>query len=101
MSEQTVSLKVEETGQEVAKAKPATAKRTTKAKAKAEEPPRAKFGYLKNKEGRVFEATPELLKQKKKGKFGLIKIAQSEYLEALKNGGMAEPEPDFEDEDED
>lgn len=60
----------------------------------------APLGYLQNKEGRVFIATPELMKQAKKGKFGLMKITASVYEEAIKNGGMTEAMPDF-DEDED
>jgi hypothetical protein len=58
------------------------------------------FGYLQNKEGRVFIATPPLMKQQKKGKFGLIRITKSVYDEAIENGGLAEPMPDFEDDDE-
>ena len=44
--------------------------------------------YLQNKEGRVFIATSVLLKQAKKGKFGLTRITKSVYDEALENGGM-------------
>jgi hypothetical protein len=76
--------------------KPAPKPRT---KAKVAEKP-AKFGYLQNKEGRVFVATPPLLKQQKKGKFGLIRITKSVYDEAMENGGLAEAIPDFEDDDE-
>jgi hypothetical protein len=60
----------------------------------------SKFGYLQNKEGRVFIATPPLMKQMTKGKFGLIRITKSVYDEAIENGGLAEPLPDFEDDDE-
>jgi ERCC4-related helicase len=44
--------------------------------------------YMQNGEGRVFVATPVLLKQAKKGKFGLTRITKSVFDEALKNGGM-------------
>lgn len=36
--------------------------------------------YVKAASGRVFEATPELIKQYRKGKFGLVKISESEFL---------------------
>jgi hypothetical protein len=72
----------------------------TKARAKKVAVKATNFGYLQNKEGRVFIATPALIKQQKKNKFGLIRITKSVYDEAIENGGMAEPMPDFDDEDE-
>ena len=57
------------------------------------------LGYLQNKEGRVFEATPLLLKQMKNGKFGLMRIKKETYDTAVKNGYMTDPIEDFEDED--
>lgn len=57
---------------------------------------KAALGYLQNRIGRVFVATPELHKQFKKGKLGLMKINKSTFDEAMKNGGMGEAEPDFE-----
>ena len=51
--------------------------------------------YMQNKEGRVFVATPELIKQAGKGKFGLVRISKSVYDEALKNGGMTAPIEDL------
>lgn len=57
----------------------------------------APMGYLKNKEGRVFIATPALVKQMQKGKFGLIRITKEVYDNAVKNGFMTEPEPELDD----
>jgi hypothetical protein len=59
----------------------------------------APFGYLQNTEGRVFIATAPLIKQMKKGKFGLIKITKSVYDEALANGGLADAIPDVDESD--
>ena len=60
----------------------------------------APYGYLQNTEGRVFIATAPLIKQMKKGKFGLMKITKSVYDEALANGGLADAIPDIDDESE-
>lgn len=40
--------------------------------------------YFKANTGRVFVATAPLVKQWKKGKFGLIEISKKEYDEAMK-----------------
>lgn len=55
--------------------------------------------YMQNKQGRVFVATAALIKQAKKGKFGLVRITKSVYDEALKKGGMTDPIEDLPEED--
>jgi len=59
----------------------------------------APYGYLQNKEGRVFIATRALKLQQKRNKFGLAMITKSAYDEAMENGGLTDAMPDF-DEDE-
>jgi len=40
--------------------------------------------YFRAKTGRVFEATPYLVKQYRKNKFGLVGIPKKEYEDAVK-----------------
>jgi hypothetical protein len=63
-------------------------KATSKAVQAANQKPRV---YLQNNEGRVFIADDVLIKQFKKRKFGLSRINEGVYLEAMENGGMTDP----------
>lgn len=111
MSGETVKLSASDSAEPVAttatpKAKPGPKPKAAKVTKENAEPsiseklaaePKSQFGYLKNKQGRVFRGTAELYKQYKKGKFGLMRITQAEYITAMGNGGLTEPEPEIED----
>lgn len=42
--------------------------------------------YLQASSGRVFKATPYLVKQWRKGKFGMVKATKKDYDDAVKAG---------------
>ncbi|WP_278382972.1 hypothetical protein [Alteromonas mediterranea] len=47
--------------------------------------------YFRAKTGRVFEATPYLVKQYRKNKFGLVGISKAEYEDALEDEAKESP----------
>jgi hypothetical protein len=54
------------------------------------------YGYYKNKEGRVFKGSREIVKAARTGKGGLIQIDKSIFDVAIKANGMTAPTIDEE-----